>query len=279
MQTEYWDSEVNLVDFFKAHPELLSQAAIPMPEDLLHYTSAEELKYEGYTADEIKRMMDDIPTRALPSRNLNLDLYPEFESNWRVDNIGFINNQLHIRMSGIGNEDYMPAFKDALGNEVEMTYNITTYSSSEEREDISKGYYVYDIKDIEALQQVKLSTYFAKEFQTVKGKWQVRFKIDIKNQEKSITTDQTIPWIDNMNLTIEEMKLSNLSLQVTYKGGKLHNYPKVNVRFKDGKEQEVFRHGATYGDNMAECTYAFTAPIDVSEVEAIIINEVEIKVE
>ena len=279
VQTEYWDSEVNLVDFFKAHPELLSQAAIPMPEDLLHYTSAEELKYEGYTADEIKRMMDDIPTRALPSRNLNLDLYPEFESNWRVDNIGFINNQLHIRMSGIGNEDYMPAFKDALGNEVEMTYNITTYSSSEEREDISKGYYVYDIKDIEALQQVKLSTYFAKEFQTVKGKWQVRFKIDIKNQEKSITTDQTIPWIDNMNLTIEEMKLSNLSLQVTYKGGKLHNYPKVNVRFKDGKEQEVFRHGATYGDNMAECTYAFTAPIDVSEVEAIIINEVEIKVE
>lgn len=142
VQTEYWDSEVNLVDFFKAHPELLSQAAIPMPEDLLHYTSAEELKYEGYTADEIKKIMDDIPTRALPSRNLNLDLYPEFESNWRVDNIGFINNQLHIRMSGIGNEDYMPAFKDALGNEVEITYNITTYSSSEEREDISKGYYV-----------------------------------------------------------------------------------------------------------------------------------------
>ena len=279
VSTGYWDSEVNLEDFFKMHPELLNQTSIPMPEDFLHYTSEEELKYEGYTADEIKKIMNDIPTRALPSRNLNLDLYPELESNWRVDNIGFIDNQLHIRMSGTGNKHYTPAFKDTSGNEVEMTYNITTYSSSEEKEDISKGYYIYDIKDVEALNKVKLSTYFSKELQTTKGKWQVRFKIDIKNQEKSITTDQTIPWIDNTRLEIEEMKLSNLSVQVTYKGEKLYNYPKINVRFKDGKEQEAFRHGATFGDNMAECTYAFTAPIDVSEVEAIIINEVEIKVE
>lgn len=279
VQTGYWDSAVNLEDFFEAHPELLSQISIPIPEDFMHYTSEEELKYEGYTADEIKKIMDNVPTRGLPSRNLNLDLYPEFKSNWRIDNIGFIDNQLHIRMSGTGDKHYTPSFKDASGNEVEMTYNLTTYSSSEEREDISKGYYIYDIKDVEALNKVKLSTYFSKEFQTTKGKWQVRFKIDINNQEKSIKTDQTIPWIENMSLEIEEMKLSNLSLQVTYKGKKLYNYPKVNVRFKDGKEQEAFRHGATYGDNMAECTYAFTVPIDVSEVEAIIINEVEIKVE
>ena len=278
VQTGYWDSAVNLEDFFEAHPSLLSQASIPMPEELLHYTSAEELKYEGYTEDKIKKIMDNIPTRALPSRNLNLDLYPEFESNWRVDNIGFIDNQLHIRMSGTGDKHYTPAFKDASGNEVEMTYNITTYSSSEEREDIVGGYYIYDIKDIEALKKVKLGSSFSKEFQTTQGKWQVRFQIDIKNQEKRITTDQTIPWIDDMSLTIEKMKLSNLSLQVTYKGGNLHNYPKVNVRFKDGKEQEAFRHGATYRENLTECTYAFTAPIDVLQVEAIIINEVEIKV-
>lgn len=274
-----WESEVDLVAFFKAHPELLSQVSIPMPEELIHYSSTEELKYEGYTADEIEEIMNDIPKRGLSSKNLGLDLYPEFESNWIVDNIGFIGDQLHIRMSGAGRKHYTPAFKDASGNEVEMTYNITTYSSSEEGEGVSGGYYVYNIKDIEALNKVRLSTYFSKEIETIKGKWQVRFKIDIKNQEKNIQTDQTIPWIEDTKLEIEEMKLSNLSLKVTYKGGKLHNYPRVYVQFKDGKEQEAFRHGATYGENMAECTYAFAAPIDVSEVEAIRINEVEIPVE
>ena len=273
-----WESEVDLVAFFKTHPQLINQASIPMPEELIHYSSEEELKYEGYTPDEIKDIMNDIPKRGLPSRKLNLDLYPEFETNWRIDNIGFADNQLHIRMSGTGDRSYTPSFKDAEGNEIEMIYNITTYSSREDGEGISSGYYVYNIQDIEDLEHVKLSTYLQKEIETIKGKWQVRFKIDIQSEEKNIQTDQTIPWINGMNLEIEEMKLSNLSLKVIYKGGRLQNYPRVYVHFKDGTKQEAFRHGATYEENRADCTYAFTAPIDVSEVEAIRINEVEIKV-
>lgn len=125
VQEGAWESEVDLVDFFKKHPEYLEQASIPMPQDLLTYISEEELKYEGYQEKEIKKIMEDIPKRALPSRNLELDLYPELKSNWKVDNIGFIGEQLHIRMYGVGNSAYTPSFEDALGNEIEMTYNLS----------------------------------------------------------------------------------------------------------------------------------------------------------
>lgn len=275
-----WESEVDLVDFFKKHPEYLEQASIPMPQDLLTYISEEELKYEGYQEKEIKKIMEDIPKRALPSRNLELDLYPELKSNWKVDNIGFIEDQLHIRMYGVGNSAYTPSFKDALGNEVEMTYNITTTSSTNEQdEDVSIGYYVYDIKDLEALSEVKLSSWFQKEIQKTKGQWQVPFTIDIKNQEKLIATNQEIPWYNDTYLTIKDMKLSNLSLQVTYVGEKIYGIPKMKIKFKDGTEQETFRQASTHGENQRECTYTFGVPIDISEVESIKINEVEIQVE
>ncbi len=279
VQTEYWDSEVSLVDFFMAHPELLSQSSIPMPQEFLTHTSEEELKYEGYTEDEIKEIMNHLPKKALPSRNLNLDLYPEFESNCRIDNIGFIDNQLHIRMSGIGGGDYMPSFKDERGNEIETVYNIRKYSKNKEGERVSTGYYIYDIRDIDHLGQVKVSTWFSKKLQTTQGKWKVRFKIDIKNQEKIIKTDQTIPWMNHTSLTIEEMTLSNLSLRVIYQGQSMYNTPKVEIKFKDGRKQEVFRQGATHEENRLECIYAFTEPIDIAQIEAVIINEVEIKVE
>ena len=279
VQEGYWESEVDVVDFFKKHPEYLEQTSISMPQDLLTHTSEEELRFEGYQEKEIKRIMEDTPKRALPSRNLDLDLYPELKSNWMVDNIGFIGDQLHIRMYGIGSSAYTPSFKDALGNEVEMTYNITTTSSSMEGDDVSEGYYVYDIKDLEALSEVKLSSWFQKEIQKTQGQWQVPFTIDIKNQEKLIATNQEIPWYNDTYLTIKEMKLSNLSLQVTYVGEKIYGIPKMEIKFKDGKEQETFRQGSSHGENQIECTYTFGVPIDISEVESIKINEVEIQVE
>ena len=275
-----WESEVDLVDFFKKHPGYLEQATIPMPQDLLTYMSEEELKYEGYQEKEIENIIVNIPKRALPSRNLDLDLYPELKSNWKVDNIGFVEGKLHIRMYGVGNPAYTPSFKDALGNEVEMTYNITVTSSSDNQdEDISVGYYVYDIKDIEALSQVKLSSWFQKEIKQNQGTWQVPFTIDIKNQEKQIITNQEIPWYNNTYLTIKEMKLSNLSLQVTYVGEKAYGMPKMKIKFKDGREQEGFRQGGSREKNQIECIYTFGVPIDISEVESIKINEVEIQVE
>lgn len=279
VQTGYWDSEVSLVDFFEAHPELLSQSSIPMPEDLLTYTSEEELKYKGYTEDEIKEIMNRLPKKALPSRNLNLDLYPEFQTNCRIDNIGFIDNQLHIRTSGTGRPDYSPGFKDKLDNKIETVYDITKYSNNKGGERVFTGYYVYDIKDIEHLSQLKVSTWFSKKLQITQGKWKVRFKIDIKNQEKIIKTDQTIPGMNHTNLTIKEMAFSNLSLKVIYQGQSMSNIPSVKIKFKDGRKQEVFQHSSIYEENQSECTYAFTEPIDTSQVEAIIINEVEIKVE
>lgn len=105
------------------------------------------------------------------------------------------------------------------------------------------------------------------------------FTIDIKNQEKLIATNQEIPWYNDTYLTIKDMKLSNLSLQMTYVGEKIYGIPKMKIKFKDGTEQETFRQASTHGENQRECTYTFGVPIDISEVESIKINEVEIQVE
>lgn len=279
VEEDYWDSEVNLAEFLRQHLEQMDIKTITMPEELLTHVSAEELRHEGHNEQEIKEIMNNIPKRALPEGNLDLDLYPSFEGNWKVDNIGFIENQLHIRMSGTGNNHYRPDFKDALGNEAEMTYNITTYSTSEKGEGISQGYYVYDIKDLETLSQMKVSSWFQKEISKTEGTWQVEFTIDIKNQEKHITTDKTIPWGDGTQLIIKEIVLSNLSLQVTYSGQQERSFPKAIVKFKDGTESQAYRQAASYGENQSECIYAFQYPIDIEEVDSIMINEVEIKPE
>lgn len=55
-------------------------------------------------------------------------------------------------------------------------------------------------------------------------------------------------------------------------------YPRVKVRFKDGTEMESFQGSTLYEEKRMVSTYIFKMPIDVTQVEAIMINETEITV-
>ncbi|MHC1749644.1 MAG: hypothetical protein AB9856_15340 [Cellulosilyticaceae bacterium] len=271
----YWKSEINLADYIEQHQECMNQQTIAMPEEFLKYNvGEEELIESGYNKAEISEIMNRNPKQVLEDKNLGLALYDGKQKEWTIDNIGFIDGRLHIRMSGKTEGEYMPDFKDAEGNDIRMIWSGGSIISKGN----AIGYYVFDIKDLESLRKTTMTGFFRKELGVIKGQWEVPFAMDIKSNEKTIKTTQTIPWSSGKVLTIEEMTLSNLAVHVTYVGDKFEAIPKGTLIFKDGTEKELLG-GASFDKGKAIASYDFKAPIEITNVAAIKLNDVEIKVE
>ena len=260
-----WFSEVNLGDYLKVYPQYIEQKAILTQQEVVG------------GSDEVA----DGPQRILESKKLDIILYPEESTDWKIDNIGFVDGELHIRMYGKEEGPYCPGFVDEQGNEVEMTYNVTSYyGEKEEEENNVTGYYVYAIKDLEELSKLRVKSYFMKKLKTTPGHWQVTFNIAIKNQEKVIDVKEAIPYKMEQFLKVEQMKLSNLSLLVSYKGKNVKGaMPIPQILFRDGRLEKLQYNNSTtrVGDRLT-VSYAFEVPVLIDEVEAILINGVKIEV-
>jgi hypothetical protein len=271
----YWKPEINLADYLEQHPECLDQQPIAMSEIFLkHAVTEEELIDSGYNQSRISKIMNTQPKQGIDDKKLNLALYGGKQKEWTIDNIGFVDGQLHIRMSGKIESDYLPGFKDAAGNEVQMTWsgghNINSVKGI--------SYYIFDIKDLENLKKATMTSYFQKELGTIKGQWEVPFTMDFKSNEKTIKTEQTISRSGAKALTIDEMILSNLALHVTYSGDEFETIPRARLVFKDGTEKEI-PGGASFDKGQAICSYRFEAPIEIANVAAIKLNDVEVRIE
>ncbi|PHV69545.1 hypothetical protein CS063_15320 [Sporanaerobium hydrogeniformans] len=273
-----WFSEINLAEFLRAYPEYTYQDSIPMEEKFISYYDEEELESEGMNAQEV---ISKIPKRGLDSKQLDINLYPDFNTEWKIDNLGFVDGKLHLRMYGTDEMHYTPSFVDEQGNEIEMEYNITTYHSNGEgakEERFAQGYYVYAIKDLEELSKLRVRSWFIKELRTTKGEWQLSFKVAIKNEEKRLVLNKMYSQGDS--LTLEELTLSKLSLQVIYENkNNKRGTIKTRLLMKDGQEIKLGAKSQSYEGSKVTVRYAFKEPIDISEVQAVFINNEEVKIE
>lgn len=270
-----WKPEINLADYLEQHPECLNQQAIALPKEFLEHAETREVLIDsGYNKSESSKFLNRQPKHGIDDKNLNLALYGGKQKEWTIDNIGFIDEQLHIRMSGKALNDYCPDFKDAEGNEIMRIWSGSKMSSPGHRE----AYYVYDIKDLDSLKKATMTSYFTKEVGTIKGQWEVPFTMDFKSIQKTIKTAQTIPWSSGKALTIDEMILSNLAVHVTFTGNKFETIPAATLVFKDGTKKEILG-GASFDNGKSVVSYCFEAPIEISTIAAIKLNDVEVKLE
>lgn len=269
-----WESEVSLADYLEQHPECLSQKTIEIPEEFLEHAETREVLIDsGYNESDINEFLSKKPKYGIDSKNLGLALYDGNQKEWTINNIGFIDGQMHIRMSGNTIYDYIPKFKDAAGNEIKRIWSSSRMISKGIRE----AYHIYDIKDLDSLKKTTMTAYFTKEVGRIKGEWEVPFTMDFKSNQKRIKTDQTIPWQSSKDLIIEDLILSNLAIHVTFRGDKFEAIPIGRLIFKDGSEKELYG-GASFDKGLAVTIYPFETPIDISNVESIKFNDVEIQV-
>jgi hypothetical protein len=154
---------------------------------------------------------------------------------------------------------------------------------TEEKNDVKYYYYIFDIKDMEELENYKLYYDIVRKMNTTSGEWKVTFKADYKNMTETRRIDKEVT-IDGKRYLVKNIKISPIALNVELKNNlsdnfdePIHNlYRKVSVVMKDGSIIEPSSSGASTNAFGASINLTFEKPINTAEIGKIIIGDMEI---
>ncbi|MGL4737938.1 MAG: hypothetical protein ACRCW2_10830 [Cellulosilyticaceae bacterium] len=256
-------SQVDLVKCIKEDGVAVNGATIPNKdrrynERLIGVGDEQEIAFK-----------ESIPSHLLPLGNLNIMLYPDLPK-LKLDNIGFINEELHIR---INNPIKDIVLEDSDGNQIDSKYQVINGDV---------GYYVYPVANRDELSQISCLINTDKEIKRTEGTWEVSFAMDTQSEYKMIETDLEVPLTNVRNIGVEQIEFSKLSLAVTYKEDeRALKYPDINIIFIDGSKILVSDKDVMIdvkSGNLRRCIYDFDKPIDIDQVGVITINNIEIPI-
>ena len=247
-----------------------------------------------------------LPTRMLPYKGINLKLYNR-KPRWLIENIGWIDNQLHIRFYGQLEEgensqkfsyNHQEAYSLNIVDEQGENRDIKTYANYNEENQLAfEKYVIYDIKDIETLKKCKVNAYIAYDIATTLANWEIPFQIDVqakpitlKTNEEIILEDSLVQWeIDKIDLANVYMSIHLKSIDTKTKQYIDHTYEdrnnlnaNIKLIFKDRSElnYDTLNYGNWDGENEDfVISLFFMKAIDISQVEYIVINGVVIKIQ
>lgn len=223
----------------------------------------EDMRYKN----NIKTVDQNIPNHILTPQKLNIAIFDEY-ANIQLQSIGFIDNNLHVQLSGSQGTLYL---KDN-NNIVEPTYIV--------RKDNS-GYFVYTSVSKEDFYEMRFSMPQEKEINRIDGTWDVKFDFSIRTETKSIYPVNQSVLFNNLNWNVDELNLSNLSLDIVYELSEFPSiYPSVKIIFtQDENDINIYQEGVNvWNNNKVQLIYRFDNPIDTSQVEAILINDTRISI-
>lgn len=261
-----WTSNFDLVKLFKGSEVLISQAGRPNKEPAAYNEKWQQIKAGG---EKVKAA--EIPKKLLPSQKLEIALYPEVP-NWKVDNIGFVDQKLHIKMHGDSKVVYTPQLVDSKGNSIKMIYNSVYHDNN-----TADAYYIFDVKNIEQLSKLKLQARFRKEIEKIKGEWNLKVNIKVQDFEKILDRSAALT-INKKPYTLNQVKLTNLSMILSMTGaGKAERIQTdVKIFFKNGAEVQLVSGTLSayinHGNGTLETIHQFREPIDYNEVSYIVFN-------
>ena len=240
---------------------------------------------DEYSQEELKKIEEMYrltPNFVLPWKYSNIPMADGINEIF-IDNIGFVENKLCIRITESNSQDnsigeiyFVNAdnTEDILSNEFMFT---------EEKNDVKYYYYIFDIKDMEELENYKLYYDIVRKMNTTSGEWKVTFKADYKNMTETRRIDKEVT-IDGKRYLVKNIKISPIALNVELKNNlsdnfdePIHNlYRKVSVVMKDGSIIEPSSSGASTNAFGASINLTLEKPINTAEIGKIIIGDMEI---
>jgi hypothetical protein len=240
---------------------------------------------DNYSIEEkekVEEMYQLTPNYVLPWKYANIPMEDGIDEIF-IDNIGFVENKLCIRIARSNSEDYSlgEIYFVNTNNSEEILY--ADFMFPEDINDTNYYYYIYDIKDMEELKNYSLYYDIVDKLNTTIGEWSVTFKADYKNttETKRINKEVTI---DGKRYTVKNIKISPIALNVELKNNlsdkyddPVHElYGKVSVIMKDGRKIEPSSSGSSSNSINTSINLMFNQPVNTADIGKIIIGDMEI---
>lgn len=261
-----------------------------------------------YTASTTKQPEVEGPTKMLAYKKINKPLYLK-KGRIKLDNIGFIDGKLHIRLYGDmekGEEDFkvLTAVRDE-GYDLKMIEKVgcihyTNYAAYESTGHLEQ-YYIFDIQDIETLKKNPILANIHKTYKEEEVNVEIPFDMSLVAETKTIKLNERIPAnSNNVDWLLQEVSLSNVSLDITLNSinritgeaiahsheDKVKVSESIQLILKDGNK--IACNGHAYGtwdteyenpnDNYFGIHIFFMEAIDASKVQSIVIDGLKINV-
>lgn len=283
--TEYSINEP--VNEFDAYDFLLNNNEYINQELIRNLQKAAVSNTDNSLPLEVTNKMNEIynltPNYVLPWKYSNIFVEENFHGKY-IDNIGFAENKLCIRVTSINEE------KNGLGdmyfinknNPEDLIYN--EFMFTEEKDGVNYEYYIFDIKDMEELKKYNFKYDIVNKVSTTEGDWEVTFRADYKNTSETIRLNKEAN-ISGKKYNIKNIKISPIALNIEMKNNLLdtfeepsHNFSEaVSVVMKDGSTVEVSSGGSSTNFLSSSINLMFKQPIDTIQIDKIKIGDLEIK--
>lgn len=173
---------------------------------------------QDYSQEEllkIEEMYQLTPNYVLPWKYSNIPMAGGIDKIF-IDNIGFVENKLCIRITESNSED------NNIGEIYFVNANDTDdiiYSEfmfTEEKHDVKYYYYIFDIRDMEELKNYSLYYDIVSKLNTTSGEWSVNFKADYKNTTTTKRINKEVSF-GGEKYTVKNIKISPIALNVELK--------------------------------------------------------------
>ncbi len=244
----------------------------------------EELNNDSLSAAEKGKITTEIYSieQALGRGDLGLGLIKDSDK-LAVDNIGFVNNMLNIRVYLEDEESYdigKMVFKHKETDEELYSYIV----SSEEN---GKQYktYIFDIENMEELKNYTFTCSAVETKDKLIGNWNLKFKPNYKPTIKEVNVNKSIE-LDGEKYSIKDVKISPISIVIDIrrnlfdKINKPVNHDIKNIMVILDDESTVKLNGANVSSNLTEICIIkqFESPVDIEAIREIIIEGYSINI-
>lgn len=256
-----YTSSLDLAAWLKAHPQ---EITLDSNNDfrLKHITNKMEIQALH------------IPEQVIISESAQLQLFKE-DNHIEMTSIAFVNDKLHIK---IENTDYRNCISDIYFKDKSDKKYVASYQCNTR----SIAYCVFDIASVEALEGLKVCGDLKKVVHKTAGLWEIKFDLNTQNEKLIVQPHIKVPIGEAGDIEVKEIQVSNISLKL--KSSKLSDNKLkdlgVKIKFKNEETllplKEVRVHTHTANNN--HIIYNINQPINIQDIEAIIINDKVIEV-
>jgi len=157
---------------------------------------------------------------------------------------------------------------------------------TEEYDGIMYDYYIFDIKNMEALKNYDFKYNTVNKIKTTSGDWSVTFKADYNNTTTTINVNKEVE-IEGKRYNIQNIKISPISLNVKLNNNIKDNLANgshnlnnaVKVIMKDGSVVELSGWGASTNTLTSTINLIFKQPVDMSKIDIVKIVDIEVYVQ
>lgn len=228
----------DLVEYLSNHQKdkLVTKAN---PIDSFEIERLEELKKTNIEHYQMRKEdLESRPKVLLGEGRLGLELV-KGDTSCVIDNIGFIDGKLNIRMSGEGLKNTYLEVYDQAGELLHATYNTGSTSTLEDGTKENEAYRIFEIGSVEELEKYTFKVSRRETVERWEGPWEVPLNTSETSETRVIKVNKMIPYILEEQALLKEIKIGKSSFVLVMdqiKSDINNDEMEIKIKFKDSSE-------------------------------------------